>query len=110
MMAEVFDLTCCPSAFALESTLSRQAKDHHGLVPKLSLHGGKNLVSLRSTEKGAVFLLMALAVLRYATGMSLGLARKLAFRRRGMRSHRRPQATDGDSGVFKVFVNNRNLN
>ena len=47
-MPPVFGLTCCPSAFVAESELSHNAEAHHGLVPKLGHHGGKNHRFLRS--------------------------------------------------------------
>ena len=48
MMTPVFDLTCCPSPFVPESELSHNVEAHHGLVPKPSHHGGKNIASLKN--------------------------------------------------------------
>jgi len=42
-MAELYELSCCPSSHAPESKLSRRLEVHHGLVPKLSHCGGKNI-------------------------------------------------------------------
>ena len=50
-MAEAYGPTRCPFSHAFESELSRRPKVHHGFVPKLSHHSGKNTVPLRSTEK-----------------------------------------------------------
>ena len=40
MVAEACGLTCCPFGLVLKSELLHSPKDHHSLVPKLSLHGG----------------------------------------------------------------------
>ena len=40
-MAELYELSCCPSGLASESKLSRRPKEHHGFVPNLSHHSGK---------------------------------------------------------------------
>ena len=42
-MAELYELSCCPSGLASESKLSRRPKEHHGFVPNLSHHSGKNI-------------------------------------------------------------------
>ena len=42
VMAELFELLCCPSSNAPESELSRRLEAHHGFVPKLNHLSGKN--------------------------------------------------------------------
>ena len=42
MIAEVYDLSYWPVTIVPESELSHTATVHHGFVPKLSHHGGKN--------------------------------------------------------------------
>ena len=42
MTAEGYSPTSCPSSLALESKLSRSLEAQHGLVTKLSHHGGIN--------------------------------------------------------------------
>ena len=51
MMAELFELSCCPSALASESELSRRPEEHHGDVPSLRHHSGENTIPLRFIEK-----------------------------------------------------------
>ena len=41
-MATAYGLSSWTSSIALESELSRNLEAQHGLVPKLSHHGGKN--------------------------------------------------------------------
>ena len=53
-MAEPFELSYWPATDAPESKLSHTATTHHGFVPKISHHGGKNTVPFHYTEKGAV--------------------------------------------------------
>ena len=46
VMAELFELLCCPSSHAPESELSRKLEAHHGFVPKISHRSGKNIKNL----------------------------------------------------------------
>ena len=42
-MAVAFGPTSCPSGLVPKSELLHSPEAHYGFVPKLSLHGGKNL-------------------------------------------------------------------
>ena len=42
VMAELFELLCCPSSHVPESELSRRLEAHHGFVPKIGHRSGKN--------------------------------------------------------------------
>ena len=49
MTAVAFGLTSCSSGFVLKSKLLHSPEAHYGFVPKLSLHGGKN-IALRAEK------------------------------------------------------------
>lgn len=51
VMAELCELSCCPSVLASESKLSRRSEEHPGDVPSLRHHSGKNTIPLRFIEK-----------------------------------------------------------
>jgi hypothetical protein len=53
MMAVAFGPTSCPSGLVSKSKLLHSPEVQSGFVPKLSLHGGKNLVTLSFTKKSA---------------------------------------------------------
>ena len=42
-MAELFELSYCPSSHVPENKFSHRLKEHYGFVPKLSHHGGKTI-------------------------------------------------------------------
>ena len=50
-MAVAFGLTSCSSVLVPKSKLLHRPETQYGFVPKHSHHGGKNTVTLRSTEK-----------------------------------------------------------
>ncbi|MBR4240093.1 MAG: hypothetical protein IKO85_00595 [Bacteroidaceae bacterium] len=51
MMALAFGQSSCSSGLTPKSKLLRNPEAQYGFVPKHSHHGGKNTVTLRSTEK-----------------------------------------------------------
>ena len=55
MMAELSELTCWSASVVPKSKLSHTVTAHHGIVPKLSRHGGKTIKTVSYEYMGSNF-------------------------------------------------------
>ena len=105
-MTTVFDLTCCPSAFVAESILSHNVEAHHGLVPKLGHHGGKNIANAQKPNFHSWFLLF-LPLMMFSVAkqrvMMTGRVRERALRRNALTSTRKLEELKHQQRSFEGF-------